>query len=623
MSSPPVSVAGMGGGGAPADNRQELLRLAAKLDALRARVAAASAADPRLSRVHPRNRPSAANLLHYLALRRHDVRDLQLDLAGLGLSSLGRAEAHVLATLDAVRTAVAGLAGLPVPAVEEEPFGVASGDHRLLDNAAALFGEARNGRSTRIMVTLPATEAARDAQLVDDVVGAGAELVRIDCGTGSESDWASTLRNVREAESAQGRSLRVTMDLAGVRPRIGPVDPGPQVVRLSPIRDELGRPQEPARVWLTLPEGPSRAGAVRIPVTDGAWLARRSPGDRIRLRDTRRSRRTLVVTEASDEGALATLADTAYLVPGTFLAVGTDTTTVGALPARAGRLRLATGELLRLVPDQTPADPAAKPVRVGCTPIEVFQAARPGDRVFAADGLIAGVVESASTAGIDILVTDVAPGSSRLGAGSRLSLPDTALRVPALTEDDDLALRFIATHADALTVPFVRQAEDVSVLHHHLAALGDEGPAVLLRVETLAGFGNLPGILLAALRRPHVGVVIDRGDLALEAGYVRLGELQEEILWLCEAAHVPVVWATDVLDLLAQTGRPTRAEVTDAASAARAECVLLEHGPHVVHAVDFLDDLLSRMSEHQRKKRALLGPLRAWEDARVGYTEAL
>ena len=93
---------------------------------------------------------------------------------------------------------------------------------------------------------------------------------------------------------------------------------------------------------------------------------------------------------------------------------------------------------------------------------------------------------------------------------------------------------------------------------------------------------------------------------------MRLAELQEEILWVCEAAHVPVVWATQVLEGLAKTGRPSRAEVTDAAMGARAECVMLNKGAHVVDAVRMLDDILRRMQLHQSKKRPLLRALRSW-----------
>ena len=59
-----------------------------------------------------------------------------------------------------------------------------------------------------------------------------------------------------------------------------------------------------------------------------------------------------------------------------------------------------------------------------------------------------------------------------------------------------------------------------------------------------------------------------------------MAEVQEEILWICEAAHVPVIWATQVLETLAKEGMPSRAEITDAAMGHRAECVMLNKGPH-------------------------------------------
>jgi hypothetical protein len=74
------------------------------------------------------------------------------------------------------------------------------------------------------------------------------------------------------------------------------------------------------------------------------------------------------------------------------------------------------------------------------------------------------------------------------------------------------------------------------------------------------------------------GVMIAHGDLAVECGFERMAEVQEEILWICEAAHTPVIWATQVLESLAKTGMPSRAEVTDAAMSERAECVMLNKG---------------------------------------------
>jgi pyruvate kinase len=149
-----------------------------------------------------------------------------------------------------------------------------------------------------------------------------------------------------------------------------------------------------------------------------------------------------------------------------------------------------------------------------------------------------------------------------------------------------------------------------STLRQIVCADDAQLPAIVVKIETRRGFSSLPQILLAALREPTCGVMIARGDLAVECGFERLAEVQEEILWLCEAAHVPVIWATQVLESLAETGLPSRAEITDAAMGNRAECVMLNKGPHMVETVRMLADILTRMAGHQAKKRALLRGLR-------------
>ena len=85
--------------------------------------------------------------------------------------------------------------------------------------------------------------------------------------------------------------------------------------------------------------------------------------------------------------------------------------------------------------------------------------------------------------------------------------------------------------------------------------------------------------------------------------------MQEEILWIGEAGHVPVIWATQVLETLAKEGMPSRAEITDAAMGHRVECVMLNKGPHIVTAMRVLDGIPRRMQVHQAKKRAMLREL--------------
>jgi pyruvate kinase len=129
---------------------------------------------------------------------------------------------------------------------------------------------------------------------------------------------------------------------------------------------------------------------------------------------------------------------------------------------------------------------------------------------------------------------------------------------------------------------------------------------MILKIETRRAFEHLPTLLIAVMHSAAAGVMIARGDLAVECGFERLAEVQEEILWLAEASHMPVIWATQVLETLAKEGIPSRAEITDAAMAERAECVMLNKGPYILDAARALATILTRMQAHQRKTRVML-----------------
>jgi pyruvate kinase len=209
-----------------------------------------------------------------------------------------------------------------------------------------------------------------------------------------------------------------------------------------------------------------------------------------------------------------------------------------------------------------------------------------------------------------VRITQVRLGGAKLLASKGINLPESSLKLAALTAKDLEDLSFVAQHADVVELSFANCAQDVEQLQHHLARLGKRQPAIVLKIETQRGFENLPDMLLTAMRASSCGVMIARGDLAVECGFERLAEVQEEILWFCEAAHVPVIWATQVLETLAKEGMPSRAEITDAAMGNRAECVMLNKGPLMLTAVQVLDDILGRMQTHQAKKQAMLRELR-------------
>ena len=586
----------------------------------------------RLADRHPAYRKSARNLIHYLGLRRHDIRRLQEKLATLGLSSLGRTESHVLAAIDAVSNVLHHLARREwsVSAQPAELVDFAEGNALLRAHTEALLGPRPPKRSVRIMVTMP-SEAAHDFQLVRDLVAHGMDCMRVNCAHDDAAAWAGMVANLQRAKRELGRECRVEMDLAGPKLRTGPIDPISQIVKWSPQRDRDGRVRVAAQVWLTPqdePEPPARLadGCLQLPA---ALLAEARAGDTLRFRDLRGKSRVLEVRDAHGRSRWATAAQTAYLSPAEELPViylpqagagaQVQAAAVVAAPAPGTRfIVLKPGDTLVLTRAPVPGLPAQcgvdgtviRPATISCSLPEVFTDVRPEERIWFDDGKIGGRIESVDAAELRVRITAAKPAGDRLRADKGINLPDTKLRLPALTEKDIADLAFVVQHADLVGMSFVRRPEDVRILLTHLARLNAPQLGVVLKIETRTAFEQLPNILLEAMRAERVGVMIARGDLAVECGWERLAEVQEEMLWVCEAAHIPVIWATQVLESLATKGMPSRAEITDAAMGERAECVMLNKGPHLVEAVRVLDDILGRMEAHQSKKSARLRSLR-------------
>ena len=583
-----------------------------------------------LEDIDPQHHFSARNLLHYLALRSRDLRPLQARLAALGLSSLGRAESNVLAAVDAVSLVLKRLAtprsGDATPALD--PVNPGAGQRLLDAHTEAVLGPRPAGRGVAIMVTMP-SEAADDYTLVDDLLRAGMDCMRINCAHDGIDEWGRMIEHLKRAEERHNRSCRVLMDLAGPKVRTGPIEPGPAVIKFKPQRDLCGRVIAPARVWL-YPEEERRASPTPCDASlpaPASWLRGLVRGDVLRLVDARGASRALSVVAADTEGCWLESEDTCYIESGTSLSVerkgGADgecpivDAPVGALPRREMTLTFNIGDELLVTRSTTWGREAIRdahgrvltPAMIGCTADQIFEDVRSGDRIWFDDGKIGGVVERREADRLRVRITHARARGARLAAEKGINLPDTALRLPAITDKDRTDMAFVGRHADMVALSFVNSAEDVRELHSILASLEGEPPAIVLKIETLRGVTNLPAMLLEAMKSPRCAVMIARGDLAVECGFERMAELQEEILWLCEAAHVPVIWATQVLETLAKEGIPSRAEVTDAAMAHRAECVMLNKGPYIARAVTVLDDILRRMHGHQAKKRSMLREL--------------
>ena len=574
-----------------------------------------------LDQAAPELRESAYNLAHYLAVRRHDVRPLQEELATLGLSSLGRMEAHVMASLDAVAEAIDAMRGGTGARRHggAATVGFRSGDALLAEHANATLGPSLENGRTRIMVTMP-SEAAADAGLLRDLLATGMDLMRVNCAHDEPQEWVRMIEHMRAAERATGRSCLVGFDLAGPKLRTGPIAGGPRVAHWRPRRDSLGRVVQAARVRLCGPAAVAADGAIPV-IGDG--LARLREGDRVAFTDTRGRARELRVVGCAGGEVCCEADASAYVVPGTAFTVRRRRRVVcrlevGALPEKREAIVLRPGDRLDLVRGESPGRDAVRdadgrcvePAVVGCSLPEVFRSVRVGERILFDDGRIGAVVQSVSEDRLALRVVSAAGGAARLRSEKGINLPDTDLNLPALTSKDLDDLQVVARHGDLVALSFVQRPDDILQLLAELARAQAGRLGVVLKIETQRAFDRLPLLLLTAMRHPRVAVMVARGDLGVEVGFERLSEVQEEILWLCEAAHVPVIWATQVLESLAKGGMPSRAEVTDAAMAGRAECVMLNKGPYIRETLRFLVDVLRRMRNHQHKKTSLLRRLR-------------
>lgn len=598
-------------------------RLIPALEALRENALAMEKKHRRaVDQAAPGYEDSAANLLHYLALRQSDVGDVQRDLAVLGLSRLGRSESHVLSSMDAVLLALHRLAGIEAPARagSTTSIDVRSGAMKLDEHTHQLLGRPSAKRQTRIMVTMPG-EAAERPELARELLAAGMDIMRLNCAHDEPEAWLAMIRHLREAEKATGRACKIYADLQGPKLRTGAIQAVGRVVEFGPRRDVWGSVVQPARLLVVArgaPE-PDAASADAVLPIDPELLCLVRGGDQLDLQDSRGSYRKLTFVREEEGAWLARAVVHVYVRDGARCVLMRDDRTlaegkVGPLPEVVLPLLLRVGDRLHVTTEDQAGRPAqysargtlVAPARIPCTLSEVFDAARAGQGIWFDDGKIGGVIESVDGRRLTVEITHAGPEGSKLRPEKGINLPQTELKVPALSAKDLADLRFIAPHVDIVGLSFVRRPRDVLELENELTALNSQHIGVVLKIENRQAFENLPRLLLTALRSPPVGVMVARGDLAVEVGFERLAELQEEILSLCEAAHVPVIWATQVLESMAKKGLPSRAEVSDAAMSARAECVMLNKGPHIVETVKMLSGLLERMSGHRTKRRPML-----------------
>ncbi|WP_027409971.1 pyruvate kinase [Anoxybacteroides tepidamans] len=557
---------------------------------------------------------SRDNLIAYLYAKEAMEESFIRALEDEGLSSLCGYESHVLSRLELLLRHLQ-----PLLSVEEAARKMTrqQAEQLIAERANAAFGEARNERKTRIMVTLD-EQMADQTEMVEKLLLCGMDIARINCAHHHPGVWKQIIDCVRQAESNLHTKLqwdkkcRIYMDLPGPKIRINRIVCGERPLKLSVPKDECGNVIQPLTGLVFAGELPvldqrDLAFAIEVDAGEEFVLNR---GEELSFKDMRGRRRTLKITEIINPMcAKVELSNTAYLQAGTVLRHCRYRLLAQSVAPIPFKVPIQKGTSLKIYFHEAhlQAADADDAIKVTTTLPRAFHNVRPDHRLYIDDGKIFAVVENVTTEYVEAKVVATGKKTRMLKEGAGINLPDSFihLNVSSLTDRDLEYIPFISKHADIIGLSFVHSPKDIAKLHEALLQHGAQHTTVIAKIETRAALHNLARILLEGLKLSSFGVMIARGDLAIEVGFEHMSIVQREIVTLCQAAHIPVIWATQVLENLAKKGLPARAEISDVSLGRHAQCIMLNKGPYIVEAVEMLAKVLEKEEAHPRKREEI------------------
>jgi pyruvate kinase len=562
---------------------------------------------------------------------------------------LGRAEGNVLQTLFQVKNrlleSLYAQKSLDWDAYQREEkksnheyLTIDASRQLLHQQSQQLFGPFPESRHIFIMVTVPDSPTVT-IEWAKQLIQAGTNCFRINSAHDSPRNWLHCIKTIRQASAELKTTVKIMIDLAGPKMRLIDNEAPATVLKIKPKKDILGRIAYPALIRVV-------ASSLDLVPTESSFslndhvFRQLQIHDEIRFKDSRGKKRKLTVREKTADFASLETTKTCYLAQDCELSLWRGDKTVVRfnaenLPQERAGVNLKIGEEFWLSPYLDGASKTSKAnsalgsvatkarLKGRDHPLDarpevhllepaILKILKRGDPVFFDDGKMSAVVVAKRRGRVLLKVSQFSGTSFHLRGEMGVNFPTkkTSAILPPLSLDDRATFSFAAKHADIIAMSFVRDKTDVSAIVAELKQIKKAKPGLVLKIETPDGFAKIAEILAAAMEYYPVGVMIARGDLAVEVGFERLAELQEEILCLCEAAHIPAIWATQVLENLAKQGLPSRAEITDAAMSVRAECVMLNKGPYIAKAVAMLRSIIKRMEKHQYKKISIYRQIR-------------
>jgi pyruvate kinase len=448
---------------------------------------------------------SLLNMQHYLNLRKYDFSTLQDDLTKVGLSSFGRSQAHMEASVNVALKMLAMALNKELNLPESLLSYEAS--HSIMDKNAEMFSTSND--KTKIMITVP---SEYDEDWFSELAHEGVHLFRINTAHDNPEAWSKMAKGIKEA-SSEDKDLKIYVDLAGPK------------IRTALHKSKKSDKPKKIKVFY---------------------------GDRIIICATHSP---LKSKETKSYDAI-----------------------------------------------------------VGCTLEKLGSLVNVGDKVFLDDGKIELIIDEIIAEDIVCKVLTRSEEGCKIKDEKGINFPNSDIAIRAICDHDIELLPHICEYADIIGISFAQTSEDITDLIDALDRLGKKGKiGIVAKIETKKGVENLPTILKTLIEYNHSGIMIARGDLAIEIGFENLAYMQEEILDLCTAAHMPVILATQVLENKMKTNIPSRAEISDVVFAHKAECVMLNKGDYEVETIKTLTTILKQMDLVFRKNKLLYNPSFQWK----------
>ena len=578
------------------------------------------------------NIKSLLNLKHYLILREKDRTELQEKLFLLGLSSLGRSYAHILASVSNIYDQLCyfndreelndkDVADLNYISIQDATA-IAS------QNAKELFGKNSgsifNKQHTSIMITLPSHAAKNNGALIHQLANAGVNIFRINTAHDNETVWkemADVIFSINEKRKPDDK-IKIFVDLAGPKIRTGKIQKidMPIVIGSNKIEKEVmicscdlptkGEEINPE----TLDKNPAQIAVKK------AFFKHLAENKEIQVNGFNHKKAVIKLTEVTDTYAKGLINKKISVGKNSKLKSGKHEKDILNLQMQTDPIRLFTDDPLIITENDLLGRSAVldeknniiHPAIISCGVKGVLASVKAGDKVFIDDGKIALSVVENRVDSILCSVLNAKEEGTLLKEEKGINFPDTQIKTKAITQADRSNALSVLPFADSLSISFCQTPDDVLDIQNLLYENNRSDIGIVVKIETKRAVTNMPKILKQLLRSQKSGVMIARGDLAIEVGFENMAYIQETLLDICEAAHIPVIWATQVLESKMKNNLPSRAEVTDAAMAGRAECVMLNKGSFALGTIDVLIHILDTMHSISKKNRQLLKKETLW-----------